>query len=404
MNQRRLFVASCIALIATAMTFAIRGDIMGNLGQDFSLNKEQVGYIAGAAFWGFTISIFIGGQLCDWLGMSRLLALAFLCHTAGILLTIFAPGFWLLWAATLIIGLGNGLIEAAINPLVATIYPDDKTNKLNALHVWFPGGIVIGGLVAYALSKGSFDWKIKMATILVPTVIYGAMFLGQKFPATERVQAGVSTGDMFKEVLRPMFLLLIFCMLLTASTELGPNQWIPNIMTKTLPDAASAGILVLVWINGLMAVGRWFAGPIVHRMSPIGLLIASAVFSAIGLFWLSGVQTPATAFAAATVFAIGICYFWPTMLGVTSERFPKGGAFLLGLMGAAGNLSVALVLPIMGRIYDQNVASMGEQVGASQTLRSVTILPIILVVIFGAMFLRDRAAGGYKAVRLSQSS
>src|SRR5215510_13939423 len=404
MNQRRLFVASCIALVATAMTFAIRGDIMGNLGQDFSLNKEQVGYIAGAAFWGFTISIFIGGQLCDWLGMSRLLALAFLCHMAGILLTIFAPGFWLLWAATLIIGFGNGLIEAAINPLVATIYPDDKTNKLNALHVWFPGGIVIGGLVAYALSKSNLDWKIKMATILAPTLIYGVMFLGQKFPATERVQAGVSTGDMFKEVLRPMFLLLIFCMLLTASTELGPNQWIPNIMTKTLPDAASAGILVLVWINGLMAVGRWFAGPIVHRMSPIGLLIASAVFSAIGLFWLSGVQTPATAFAAATVFAIGICYFWPTMLGVTSERFPKGGAFLLGLMGAAGNLSVALVLPIMGRIYDQNVASMGEQVGASQTLRSVTILPIILVVIFGAMFLRDRAAGGYKAVRLSQSS
>jgi fucose permease len=404
MNQRRLFVASCIALVATAMTFAIRGDIMGNLGQDFSLNKEQVGYIAGAAFWGFTISIFIGGQLCDWLGMGRLLALAFLCHTAGILLTIFAPGFWLLWAATLIIGLGNGLIEAAINPLVATIYPDDKTNKLNALHVWFPGGIVVGGLVAYALSKSNLDWKIKMATILIPTVIYGVMFLGQKFPATERVQAGVSTGDMFKEVLRPMFLLLVFCMLLTASTELGPNQWIPNIMTKTLPDAASAGILVLVWINGLMAIGRWFAGPIVHRMSPIGLLIGSAVFSAVGLFWLSGVQTASTAFAAATIFAIGICYFWPTMLGVTSERFPKGGAFLLGLMGAAGNLSVALVLPIMGRIYDQNVASMGEQVGASQTLRSVTILPIILVVIFGVMFLRDRAAGGYKAVRLSQSS
>jgi MFS family permease len=403
MNQRRLFVASCIALVATAMTFAVRGDIMGNLGQDFSLNKEQVGYIAGAAFWGFTISIFIGGQLCDWLGMGRLLALAFLCHTAGILLTIFAPGFWLLWAATLIIGLGNGLIEAAINPLVATIYPDDKTNKLNALHVWFPGGIVIGGLVAYGLSKSNLDWKIKMATILAPTVIYGVMFLGQKFPATERVQAGVSTGDMFKEVLRPMFLLLIFCMLLTASTELGPNQWIADI-TKTLPDAGNAGILVLVWISVLMAIGRWFAGPIVHRLSPIGLLIGSAVFSAIGLFWLGGVQTVANAFAAATVFAIGICYFWPTMLGVTSERFPKGGAFLLGLMGAAGNLSVALVLPIMGKIYDQNVANMGAQLGAGQTLRSVTILPIILVVIFGAMFLRDRAAGGYKAVRLSQSS
>lgn len=402
-HRTRLFVASCIALIATAMTFAIRGDIIGDLGQNFSLTKEQLGYIAGAAFWGFTISIFIGGQLCDALGMGRLLILAFLCHTSGILLTIFAPGFWLLWTATLIIGLGNGLIEAAVNPLIATAYPDDKTNKLNALHVWFPGGIVIGGLIAFLLSRSHLDWKIKMATILVPTLVYGILFLGQKFPVTERVQAGVSTGDMFKEALRPMFILLVFCMLLTASTELGPNQWIPNIMTKTLPDAANAGILVLVWINGLMAVGRWFAGPIVHRMSPIGLLIGSGLFAAAGLFLLSNVQTSFAAFAAATVFAIGICYFWPTMLGVTSERFPKGGALLLGLMGAAGNLSVALILPVMGKIYDQNVAEMGEQLGAAQTLRSVTVLPILLIFIFSAIFLRDRAAGGYKAVKLSQS-
>lgn len=392
MNQRRLFIASCIALVATAMTFAIRGDILEPLRGQFGLNNEQVGEVAGIAFLGFTVSIFIGGPLCDAVGMGRLLALAFICHVLGVLMMIFAPGYWVLWSGSLIGGLGNGLVEAAVNPLVATVYSDDKTNKLNALHVWFPGGIVIGGLVAYLLSGVGASWQVKWSMILIPTLIYGALFLGQKFPATERVQSGVSTGDMFKEVLQPLFLVLAFCMLLTASTELGPNQWIPDVLN---PAVGGLGIVVLVWINGLMAVGRYFAGPIVHRLSPIGLLIASSIFSAVGLFLLSSVQSAASAFVAATIFAIGVCFFWPTMLGVTSERFPKGGAFLLALMGAIGNLAVFRILPIMGGIKDQY--------GPFMAFRYVAILPVVLVVIFGAIYLRDKATGGYKAVKLSQS-
>ena len=421
--RQHLFVASCIALIATAMTFAIRADIMGALEGQFALDKTQLGWIAGAAFWGFALSIVIGGPLCDALGMGRLLFLAFLCHAGGVALTIWAPGFALLFTGTLALGLGNGLVEAVINPLVATVYPDAKTAKLNALHAWFPGGIVIGGLVAFALSKAAPAlhlgpatlWQVKMATIWVPTLIYGLLFIGRKFPKTERVASGVPTSHMFREALRPLFIVWIFSMLLTASTELVPNQWIPNILTSAIPGIAAASILVLVWINGVMAVGRMFAGPIVHKLSPTGLLIGSACFSLVGLLWLSFVHSSAVAFAAATVFAVGICYFWPTMLGVTSERFPKGGALLLGMMGAAGNLSVAIGQPIAGKIQDQYIAqAMGGAVpatgatpaamafGGAMALRYITILPLLLIVIFTIIYLRDRARGGYKIVKLGQ--
>jgi MFS family permease len=393
-QRKRLFIASCIALIATAMSFAIRGDILDPLGQQFSLNKEELGKAAGAWAYGFTLSIVIGGQLVDVLGMKRIVILAFLAHATGIALTIFANGFWMLFFGTLSVGLGNGLVEASVNPLVATIYSDRKTEKLNQLHVWFPGGIVIGGLAAYLLSQmdlGAHSWQIKMAIILIPVVIYGLMFIGQQFPETERVQKGVSTADMYKDIFRPLFIVLVFCMILTASTELAPNQWLPDIMTKT---AGLSGILVLVWINTLMALGRMFAGPMVHRLSPIGLLIGSAVFSAIGLFALSMANSAGTALAAATIFALGICYFWPTMLGVTSERFPSGGALALGIIGGVGTLSVGIFTWVMGGIYDN--------AGPRLALRYMVVLPIVLVAVFTAIWLYDRSRGGYKVVNLTE--
>ncbi len=384
-------MGSCVALVAIALTFSIRGDILGDLSNEFQLTKEQVGWVAGAAFWGFTLSIFTGGQLCDFLGMGRILGLAFLGHTAGVLLTVFASGFWPLWFGTLVIGFANGMVEAAINPLIATVYPEQKTEKLNALHAWFPGGIVIGGLAAFGMTELHFQWQIKMAVILLPVIIYGLVLFGQKFPPTERVQYGVSTGDMYKQAMRPQFLIWVFCMFLTASTELGPNQWIPNILTST---AHMAGILVLVWINGIMTVGRLVAGPVVRLLSPIALLITAACFSAFGLFWLSAASSMWPVLAAATLFALGICYFWPTMLGVTSERFPAGGALLLAIMGGAGNLSVALVLPLMGKIYDTS--------GPEIALRYVVGLPVTLIVVFGAIWLHDRGRGGYRIARLSE--
>ncbi len=349
-HRNRLFVASCIALVATAMTFAIRGDIMGALDTQFLLSKTDLGLIAGTAFWGFTLSIFIFGQLCDVFGMKAILGLAFICHVAGCLTTIFANGFWMLFGGTLLIGLANGSVEAAINPLITTIYSEEKTRKLNALHAWFPGGIVIGGVLVYVFTQFQLGWQIKMAGIFVPTIIYGLLFVGLRLPATERVQSGVATKSMYKEALKPLFILWVLCMICTGSTELGPNQWVPNVLSVT---AGAAGILVLCWINGLMAVGRMFAGPVVHKLSPVGLLIFSAILSGLGLLAMSYATSAVPAYLAATVFAVGVCYFWPTMLGVTAERFPKGGALVLGIMGAVGMLATSIVLPTMGKINDQ---------------------------------------------------
>src|ERR1017187_7579375 len=283
-SPRRLFTGSCLSVAVIGLTFAIRGDTIDELSRQFTLTHAQMGWIASAAFWGFVLSMIVAGQLCDWLGMGRLLRGASIFHIGGVLLTIFASGFWTLWSGTLCIGMGNALVEAAVNPLIATVYSTEKTQKLNAVHAWFPWGIVTGGLAAFLLTKLRFGWQIKTALILLPAVAYGLIFSGQKFPATERVQLGVRTADMYREALRGRFLLRIGCMLLTASTELGPNQWIPDILTKT---TQFPGILVLAWINSLMAAGRMLAGKLVHRLSPMGLLISASVLAAIGLFSLS---------------------------------------------------------------------------------------------------------------------
>ena len=393
-TQRRwLFAASSIALLTTAMVFSVRAAILDELGAHFHVSKELVGIFAGKAFLGFATAILIGGPLCDALGMKRLLGIAWLLHVSAVLLTIFAPSYSVLEAATFAVGLGNGLVEGVINPLIATIYVDQKTHRLNMLHAWWPGGLIIGGLAAYALTRLGFGWQIKMATILIPAMIYGAMIVGRKFPATERVASGVSAGAMFREAMRPMFLLLAGCMVLTAATELAPNQWMESVLRNI---AHTPGILVLVYISGLMFVMRFFAGAIARQISPLTLMLICSAFAGIGLFALSYAYNALTAFAAATIFAGGVSYFWPTMLGITSERFPKGGAFLLSLMGAIGNLAVNLALPVMGRIYDRY--------GAAQSFRYMTFAPIVLICVFTAMFFYYKAQGGYRAVRIQQET
>ncbi len=405
-NPQFLFIASCMSLIATAMAFAIRGDITGDLHRYFRLNDLETGWVVGAWAWGFAGAILFGGPIVDLLGMGRIMMLAFVSHAAGCILTIIAPNFAILFAATLIVGIGNGLVEAAINPLVATLYPNDKTAKLNRLHAWFPGGIVIGGLICFAISKSGLGdvalggyvlkaWQIKQAVLLVPTLIYGIMFAGRKLPVTERVAAGVSGRDMFREALRPLYLIMLFSMMCTASTELVPNGWITNIMQRSIEGMAAAGILVLVFINLVMCVGRFFAGPLAHAVSPPGIIVSGAIVAVFGLLFLSVAHSPLAAFGGAFVFAVGVCFFWPTMLGMTSERFPKGGALLLGMTGAAGNISVALVNPVFGHISDLKGGN------PQAALPYVVILPVLAVVIFGAILFADRAKGGYQAVKLT---
>lgn len=350
-HRNRLFVGSCIALIATSVAFATVGAIMGALKQEFLLSNAQVGWIGGAALWGFAVSQLVFAPLCDTLGMRSLLRMSFFGHAAGVLIMIFAGGFWGLFSGALVIAMANGLVEAACNPLVATLFPDNKTVKLNQFHVWFPGGVVIGGLASFGLDQvGVGSWQLKLGLILIPTAIYGVMLLGERFPQTEGVQAGVGVGDSFRAAFgTPLMWIMLIAMAMTASVELGPNRWVPAV----LEAGGMAGILVLVWINGLMAVLRYRAGPVVKRLSPTGILLASAILAGLGLTWLSYAGSSAATFAAASVFAVGVCYFWPTMLGVVSERVPRSGALGLGLMGTVGMATVGLVTsPAMGSIAD----------------------------------------------------
>ena len=387
------------------MSFAIRGDIMGDFERLFALNKTDVGWIAGAAFWGFGLSILLGGPLCDLLGMGTLLRLAAGGHIIGTIPTIAAPNFAILFAATLVIGIANGLVEAAVNPLVATIYSDDKTRRLVALHAWFPGGIVIGGVLSFVFTQIGQQvpavapytgWQAKMLLLLVPSVLYAVLFAGQRFPPTERAAAGVSFGDMFKEILRPLFVVLWLCMWLTAATELGPGQWVSNIFNDVMRSATQAGILVLVWVNGIMYLMRQFLGGAAHRVSPVALIGSTAIAAATGLFLFAMARTPLTAFAAAALFAAGVAFWWPTMLGITSERFPRGGALLLAIIGATGSISTAIAGPVMGWINDHY--------GANRVLSIWAVLPAALVAIFTAIYLMDRLRGGYRVERIASKT
>jgi fucose permease len=393
MNSSRLFNASCVALIVTAMSFALRGAATAAWVTQFNLTNEEAGWVNGTAFWGFTLGMIFGGPLVDALGIRRIIAVAFIGHAAGIVLTLAAWDFWSLFVATLLFGIGNGAVEAACNPLVASLFPNNQTTKLNHFHVWFPGGIVIGGLLSFLFGKLGLGWQAQFATMLVPLAAYGFLFFGQTFPRTARVERGETTGSMFAACLSPGFLFMVLCMLLTASTELGPGQWIPAI----LEHAGVSGILVLVWITGLMAVGRMFAGPFVHKLSPIGMLIGSAVVSTLGLYAMSQ-ATGAMLFAAATVFAFGVCFFWPTMLGFVAENYPKTGALGLAIMGGAGMLSVSFVLPIIGGWYDAGIAARsaggtptGDALAAIQAaagleaIGKVALLPAILTVAFAVI-------------------
>jgi MFS family permease len=407
MPRQRLFVASCISLVTTSMVFAIRGDVAGPMSSAFQITNEQMGLIFSPAFWAFTIAIFISGALVDIVGMRALHILSALGYFVGVGLVLVAPhptaqvasifdnkGTTLLYAGFLVMGLSQGLVEGVINPLVATIYSDQKTKRLNMLHAWWPGGMVIGGLLAVVLTQAvDASWQVKLGTILVPAAIYLGMALTMRYPETERVASNVSTGAMWRETAKPLFLLLFVCMWMTAAAELGPDQWFPTVMGALVPKLQ--GVLFLVYTAGLMFLLRTFGSGIAHK-NPIGTLFVCSILTGLGLYWLGSLQ-PGTsalvAFAAATLFGVGKSYFWPTMIGVTAEQFPRGGALLISLMGGTGMLSVAVVLPMMGARMDH--------LGPAAALQLVAALGGILAVIFGGLSFYFKARGGYRAIQLA---
>ena len=409
-NKQQLFTASCVALLVTSLSFGIRAGILNTLGVQFQLDKGQLASIAATAFWGFPLAVILGGFLVDVVGMKKLLVAAFVFHLAGILLTIFAQNYWGLFVSTLLIGIGNGTVEAACNPLVASLYPDDKTTKLNHFHLWFPGGIFLGTLIVFLLNKINIGWQVQVGLMIIPTLVYGFLFSKLSFPVTERVASGVSTSTMYKSLANPLFLFMIVCMLGTAITELFTGQWI-EVLLKNVTDNA---LLILTITTGVMVVGRGLAGSIVHRLSPQGLLVISAALATLGMYML-GHTTGNLIFVGALVFGMGVCYFWPTMIGFVAEYLPKTGAVGLNLIGGAGMFAVSIYTSFMGGHYDDIVKAklpagadidafknaapgteMANQWAAANSaagpdiLNTTTVIPLILTVAFAGLYLYMR--------------
>jgi putative membrane-bound dehydrogenase-like protein len=502
-NRSRLFFGTCLALIPTGASFALVSNILVPLKQEFILTNYQVGLIAGAALWGMAISLLVMGPLLEVFGLKNGARLAFAGHLVGITLMISAvtragdpSAFWLLMGGAATLAAGNGMIEVTGNPLVAALYPDQKTTRLNWFHAFFPIGIVLGGITGFLLANygGRFGyWPWQLAVIYLPILIYGALVLPQRFPRTENAEAGIPVREMFRYTLtNPFFLLMLAMMAITTSLELGPMRWVPAV----LQAAGLHGILVLVWISGWMVVLRLLASHFVERLAPTGMLLTAAVLTGSGLFLLSFAAGTWSAFAAATVFAWGVAFFFPTMVGVVSERMPKTGS--LGIVLTAGiglGMSGAVGVPLMGKLADRYLAESlpaetvsvmqrvefafpayiaraqstpdlsalgyrprevqeamaatraalaagvetgsfnsdatanalraivstaipneplvgeanailqpAEALGGQRSFRYVAPAAVVLVLVFGAMYLRDRTRGGYRAVRLERAA
>lgn len=383
-TQTRIFTASCVALIVTAMTFAIRAGTLTELSNEFGLTDNQLGWMNSMAFWGFPIATLIGGLVYNAIGAKRMVYIAFFAHLVGLVLWMTAGGLEWLVFSTLVIGFANGTVEAGCNPLIADIYHDNKTTMLNRFHVWFPGGIVIGSLVGFAMGEIGLGWRLQVAIMLVPTAIYGYMIFGLKFPETTHSET--STGTNIRSLVSPLFLFMLVCMSLTAVTELGTQQWVERI----LGNSGAHPLLVLALVTGLMAIGRQFAGPVIHKLHPPGVLLGSAVIATVGIYAMS-MASGGMVYVAAILFAIGVMYFWPTMLGFIGEYQPRTGALGMSLIGGVGMAATGYWQPVIGTWLDDaraDAAAAGivgdaiELEAGRATLDNLALFPLALIVLF----------------------
>ena len=491
----KLFYACFVALITTSFGFILRAIMLPEWGREFNLTQTQLGEIAGVGLWPFAISIVLFSLIIDRIGYKTAMVFAFLCHVSSAILTIFANGYWMLYIGTFIVALGNGTVEAVVNPVVATMFPREKTKWLNILHAGWPGGLVLGGIIALLMGADT-RWEYKIALILLPTLAYGIMMLARRFPLNERVQAGVSYKEMLQEVGaigaliivslivfqlgavfgwsttfniilialitvlfglytrslgQPLFIILLLIMIPLATTELGTDSWITDLMTPAMSDLGIQPGWVLVYTSAIMFILRFFAGPIVHKLSPLGLLAICSAIAAIGLYLLSA-SAGVMILVAATIYGLGKTFFWPTMLGVVAERFPKGGALTLNITGGLGMIAAGVIgAGILGFIQDKSVdskirtydqanntsihntyvtekktsvfgdyqaldqsklaAASAEDVATVTTirdtakkeaLRDIVIFPLIMLVSYVLLIIYFRTKGGYKAVVLKR--
>jgi MFS family permease len=389
-DNKKLFYASCFALITTALSFSIRAGILPQLGEELSLSAEQLGYINSMWFLGFPISMVIGGLIYHKVGGKVIMQFAFLAHAIGIILTIYTGSYIGLLISTLLIGLGNGCTEAACNPMIADAYDGNKMSKMmNRFHMWFPGGIVIGSLVSKFMTEAGMSWETQIWVILIPTLIYAYLFFGKTWPKAKVQEAATLTGNI-KAMMSPLFLFMIACMALTAISEFGPQQWVGLILAKS----GANPMLILALVTGLMAVARYFGGDVVKKFDQTGVLLGSAVLATIGVYLFS-TQTGGMAYVAAIFFALGIAYFWPNMLGFIADKIPKSGALGMSIIGAVGMFSSSIFQPIIGGWIDSDktaAAANGftgdelELIAGQDTLGTMVTFPAILIILFTILY------------------
>jgi MFS family permease len=389
-NANRLFYASCFALITTAFSFSIRAGILTQLGTELQLDPVQLGTINSMWFLGFPLSMILGGVFYSQMGPKLIMQIAFIAHAIGILTTIYASSYNVLLVSTLLIGIANGCTEAACNPMIADSYTGSAFHsKLNKFHMWFPGGIVLGSLISQYMTDAHLPWQAQIWVILIPAVIYAYLFYGQTFPQAKAASSSALAS--FKAMLNPLYLFMAVCMSLTAISEFGPQQWVGPILAK----AGASPMLILALVTGLMAVGRYFAGPLVEKLNTAGVLLGSAIFGVLGIYMLS-TMSGSMLYVAAVFYALGICYFWPNMLGYIGQNLPQTGALGLSIMGGIGMFSSSIFQPIIGGwIKDNKVAAeasglvgdAADLAAGQATLSNMLVFPGILIIAFTGLYI-----------------
>jgi MFS family permease len=444
-NRSRLLWAGFMAILAAGVGFAIRGGIFDNWGSEYGFTGTQLGAIGGAGFTGFCFGIIIGGVVCDKIGYGWLVVAAFAFHVGSAVVTFAATPDnnalqFLTWGMFLF-AFANGILEAVSNPLVATLYPENRTHYLNILHASWPAGMIIGAALGWVLDdKMQMGWKIQLSLYLIPTVIYGIMFMGQKYPKSEAAEKGASLGDMLKDVgilgalvvcyllslffaqnvgmpapaaygiagvllvavavmtkfsMGSMLLFVLFIAhALVGAVELGTDGWIQNITGNLF--TSEQGKFLFLWTSAIMFGLRFCAHFIESKLglSPVGLLFVCSILAVVGLQMASGMTTFVAALLALGIYAVGKTFFWPTMLAVASDRFPATGAVAISIMGGIGMLSAGLIGgPGLGYAKDRFSAE-ALQVSAPATYEEVKASSPSKFLIFSEVYAIDGAKLG----------
>jgi MFS family permease len=367
-NRGKLMWASFLTLIAAGMGFAVRGGILGDWGSQFGFTQLELGTITGGGLIGFGVVIMGASLITDRVGYKPIMLVACVLHVVSVGMTLAATpifeamgktaAFNCLFYGMFVFAVANGLCEAVINPLIANLYTEKKTHYLNILHAGWPGGLIIGGLLG-ALLIGRVRWEIPLGLYLLPTLWYGFIVMKEKFPLSDVKKAGLSIGTMLAEFASPILLALLFLHACVGFVELGTDSWIANI-TETI--LTGQGLILFVYASAIMFILRFFAGPIVERINPLGLLCISSVLGTVGLLLLSVGSSSGVIWLAVTIYGLGKTFLWPTMLGIVGERFPRGGAITMGAIGGIGMLSAGLLGgPGIGYMQDLNASKHLEE-------------------------------------------